>query len=52
MFDFLAILNTTATLKSLTGRKNTTSYNENSKLLNYPVIWYRFRDVKGFDEKK
>lgn len=52
MFDFTGYIEYNSNIEEFDWKKEYHQLYENSKLLNYPVIWYRFRDAKGFDEKE
>lgn len=50
MFDFRGFLKYENGVEEFDWAKEYKALYEKSKTLNYPVIWYRFRDVKGFNE--
>ncbi len=50
MFDFGDYIQFNPTIEEFNFRKEYIPLFEESKKLSYPVIWYRYRDVKGIDK--
>jgi len=50
MFDFKGFIEYESNIEEFDWKKEYMGLYENTKLLNYPVIWYRFRDASAFND--